>query len=178
MFLTKLLAPKIASAIGLTLLASVIGLAAWIAKLKIDVAQSDQALTALERDVEAAKAQAERDARTRETELRAAFDKQRTTLLQEVQDAQIQRDNAAGVADALRRGERRLRDRLACPPSGGDQHNTTIHPNGVTADGASGFTVEDGAIALGIAADGDQRIRRLNARLAACLNVLEAERAD
>ena len=78
-------------------------------------------------------------------------------------------EHAATVAD-LRRGALRVRSRFQCPAPNGVPDAAAV-AGGTDPQGHTGFGVEDAAIALRIAADGDREIRRLNA----LIDALKAE---
>lgn len=150
---------------------------AWVVALKLDLAEADTKIARAERAIETARADAERSARRTERQLTEAFNDERDRLEQALNDATVERADAENTIADLLAGNRRLRDRFSCPAGGGSMPGAAISAGDAAGTGNRGFTAEDGAIALGIASDGDERINRLNARLEACLSILEAERS-
>jgi hypothetical protein len=84
-------------------------------------------------------------------------------LTQENEDAKTAADQL--LAD-LRRGAVRVRSKFQCPA-------VKESSPGELSEESSGFTQEDAAIALGIAREGDDAIRELNA----CVDQLHADRS-
>lgn len=145
----------------------IIGAQQWrLHTAKTEIAQVSEQLATEKAQTALVAQEAERAARRLEREHRDAMDRVRDTLIGEREHVEAQRDE---LLDRVAAGG--LRQRFTCPPGGGVPGASPTTPGGDGA-GQGGFTAEDAAIAIGIAADGDRAIRQL----AACQDALRVGR--